>query len=167
MSSKGGRCSRWQIRPSLTSSREPGEHGGAELLAGAVGGLAVGCLAVGVAATGGESDGQLQDLLPLGEVGVEIGETILGGGEVGADAGLLDLQGGDVDGAAVVGVEQRAPFGLGLGDPAGEQLALGGRPHIGARSPRRRVLRAGVGTSEEFAEVLTWFQLGLQAKPSG
>jgi len=49
----------------------------------------------------------------------------LGRREVGADAGLLDLQGGYVDGAAVVGVEQLAPFGLGLGDPAGEQFALG------------------------------------------
>ncbi|MDA8292973.1 MAG: hypothetical protein M0040_01200 [Actinomycetota bacterium] len=100
---------------------EPFEHRGVELLAGAVAGLAV-----GVAAAGGEGGGQLQDLLPLGEVGVEVGETILGRGEVGADAGLLDLQGGDVDGAAVVGVEELAPFGFGLGDPAGEQLALGG-----------------------------------------
>ncbi len=79
---------------------EPFEHRGVELAAGAVGGLAV-----GVAATAGESGGELQDLLPLGEVGVEVGETILGRREVGADAGLFHLQGGDVDGAAVVGVE--------------------------------------------------------------
>jgi len=43
--------------------------GGSELAAGAVGSLAV-----GVAAAGGEGGGELQDLLPLGEVGVEVGE---------------------------------------------------------------------------------------------
>jgi len=94
---------------------EPFEHRGVELLAGTVGGLAV-----GVAAAGGEGGGELQDLVPLGEVGVEVGETIFGRSEVGADVGLLELRSGDVDGAAVVGVEQLAPFGLGLGDPAGE-----------------------------------------------
>jgi hypothetical protein len=100
---------------------EPLEHRGVELATGAVAGLAV-----GVTAAGGEGGGELQDLLPFAQVGVEVDEAILGRGEVGADTGLLDLQGGDVDRAAVVGVEQLAPFGLGLGDPAGEQLPLGG-----------------------------------------
>ena len=63
------------------------EHRRVELLAGAVGGLPV-----GVAAAGGEGGGQLQDLLPLAEVGIEVAEAVLGGLYVGADAGLLGLQ---------------------------------------------------------------------------
>ena len=99
---------------------EPGEHGGVELAAGALAGHSV-----GVAAAGGDGGGKLQDLLPLGEVGVEVAQAVLCGSEVGADAGLFGFEGGDVDGAAVVGVEQLAPCGLGLGDPSGEQLPLG------------------------------------------
>ena len=93
---------------------EAGEHGGVEQPPGAVAGLAV-----GVAAAGGEGGGELQDLLPLGEVGIEVGQAVLGRGEVRGDAGLFGFEGGDVDGAAVVGVEELAPCGLGLGDPAG------------------------------------------------
>ncbi|MDA8279260.1 MAG: hypothetical protein M0Z63_02355 [Actinomycetota bacterium] len=97
------------------------EHRGVELLAGAVGRLGV-----GVTATGGEDRRQLQDLLPFAEVGVEVTQAVLGSLDVGADARLLRLQGRDVDGADVVGVEELSPLGFGLGDPAGEQLALGG-----------------------------------------
>ena len=97
------------------------EHRRVELLAGAVAGLAV-----GVGAAGGESSRQLQDLLPLAEVGVEVSEAVLGGSDVAADARLLGLQGRDVDRAGVVGVEELAPLRFGLGEPAGEQLALGG-----------------------------------------
>ena len=57
------------------------EHRRVELLAGAVGGLAV-----GVPAARGEGGGQLQDLLPLAEVGVEVAGPVLGGVDVGADA---------------------------------------------------------------------------------
>ena len=45
---------------------EPFEHRGVELLAGAVARLAV-----GVAAAGGKGGGQLKDLLPLAQVGLE------------------------------------------------------------------------------------------------
>ena len=96
------------------------EHRRVELLAGAVGRLGV-----GVGAAGGEGGRQLQDLLPLTEVGVEVTEAVLGGSDVGADASLLGLQGRDVDGAGVVGVEELSPLRFGLGEPAGEQLALG------------------------------------------
>ena len=86
-------------------------------------GRAVGGLAVGVAAAGGEAGRQLEDLLPFAQVGVEVAEAVLGGGEVCSDAGLLGFEGGDVDGAGVVGIEQLAPLGLGLGELAGEQRA--------------------------------------------
>ena len=41
-------------------------------------------------------------------------------------AGLLGFQRGDVDGARVVGVEELAPFGVGLGELAGQEHAPGG-----------------------------------------
>ncbi|MHB1504980.1 MAG: hypothetical protein ACYCTL_13195 [Acidimicrobiales bacterium] len=97
------------------------EHRGVEQLAGPVVGLAV-----GVAAPGGEAGRQLQDLLPLAKVGVQIGEAVLCGLDVGADGGLFGLEGGYVDGSGVVGVEELSPLRFGLGEPAGEQLALGG-----------------------------------------
>ena len=62
---------------------------GVEQLAGAVVGLAV-----GVPTASGERGGQLQDLLLLTEVGVQFGQSVLGGIDGRADPGLLDLQGG-------------------------------------------------------------------------
>ena len=111
---------------------EPFEHSSVEMATGAVAGLAM-----GVTAAGGEGGGELQDLLPFAQVGVEVSEAILGRGEVGADAGLLGFEGGNVDGAAVVGVGELAPCGLGLGDPAGEQFPLDGVGDVRARTPSR------------------------------
>ncbi|MGH9129354.1 MAG: hypothetical protein ACRDY2_10415 [Acidimicrobiales bacterium] len=97
------------------------EHRCVEQLAGPVVGLAV-----GIAAAGGQRGGQFKDFLLLGEVGVEVGQTVLGDVDGRADPGLLGLERRHVDGPAVVGVEQLAPFALGLGQPVGEQLTLGG-----------------------------------------
>ncbi|MDA8358358.1 MAG: hypothetical protein M0Z95_19180 [Actinomycetota bacterium] len=97
------------------------EHRGVELLAGAVVGLAV-----GVPTARGERGRQLQDLLPLAEVGVEVAQPVLGDLDVGTDAGLLGLEGRHVDGARVVRVEELAPLGFCLGEPSGEQLTLRG-----------------------------------------
>ena len=96
------------------------EDCGVEQFAGAIVGLAV-----GVAAAGGQRRGQFKDLLPLGDVGIEVGQAVLDGVDGRADPGLLGLEGGDVVGAAVVGVEQLAPFTPCLGQPVGEQVALG------------------------------------------
>ncbi|MDA8276091.1 MAG: hypothetical protein M0029_12040 [Actinomycetota bacterium] len=79
---------------------------------------------IGLGAVGGEAHGGFEDLLPLGEVGVDRGEAFLGTADIGGDAGLLSFQSGDVDGVGVVGVEELAPFGVGLGELAGEELAL-------------------------------------------
>lgn len=81
---------------------------------------------VGLGAVGGEAHGGLQDLLPLGQVGVGGGEAFLGRAHVGGNAGLLSLESGDVDGVGVVGVKELASFGVGLGELAGQKLALGG-----------------------------------------
>ncbi|MDA8292356.1 MAG: hypothetical protein M0Z33_11865 [Actinomycetota bacterium] len=59
-------------------------------------------------------------------MGVDRGEAFFGGAHVGGDAGLLGLQRGDVDGIGVVSVEELTSFGVGLGELAGEELALGG-----------------------------------------
>ncbi|HVC24904.1 MAG TPA: hypothetical protein VND23_04025 [Acidimicrobiales bacterium] len=81
---------------------------------------------VRLGAVGGEAHGGFEDLLPLGQVGVDRGEPFLRTTDVRGDAGLLGLQGRDVDGARIVGVEELAPFGVGLGELAGQELALGG-----------------------------------------
>jgi hypothetical protein len=62
--------------------------------------------------------------LPFAEVGIEVGADPSPRGEVGADRGLFSPEGGDVDGAAFLNVQQLAPFGLGLGDPMGQQFSL-------------------------------------------
>ncbi|MDA8061976.1 MAG: hypothetical protein M0T80_05990 [Actinomycetota bacterium] len=59
-------------------------------------------------------------------MGVDGGEAFFGRADVGGDTSLLGFEGGDVDGGGVVRVEELAPFGLGLGELAGEELALCG-----------------------------------------
>jgi hypothetical protein len=98
----------------------PFEHGDVQLPADGIAGLVV-----GLATASGEGGGELQALRPPSGDDGEIDETIFGRREVGADAGLLDFRGETVDGAAVVGVEQLTPFGLGSDDPAGRQLTAG------------------------------------------
>lgn len=66
---------------------QPLEHCGVEQLAGPVVGLAV-----GVAPPGGQRSRQFEDLLLLAEVGVEVGQPLLGGIDGRADPGLLGLQ---------------------------------------------------------------------------
>jgi len=72
--------------------------------------------------TGVERGGQPHDLLLFGEVGVEVGQSLVGRFDGRADPGLLEIHGGYVDGTAVVGVGQLGPFALGLGQRAGERL---------------------------------------------
>ncbi|MDA8296843.1 MAG: hypothetical protein M0004_09700 [Actinomycetota bacterium] len=134
------------------------EHRGVELLAGAIAGLPV-----GVAAARGEGGGELQDLLPLAQVGVEVGQPVLGGVDVGADAGLLGLEGRHVDGARVIRVEKLAPLGFCLGEPAGEQLALRGVGALAFDDLGRHLLAQPVGPGDRQLDALVQlFDLGFE-----
>ncbi len=107
---------------------------------------------------GGEAHGGLEDLPPLGQVGVDGGESFLGTADVGGDAGLLGLQGGDVDGARAVGVEELAPLRLGLGELADEELALGGVAVLASGDLGFQLfaqpLQPGLGELDALVEVL-------------
>ena len=91
---------------------QPLEHRGVEQLAGAVAGLAV-----GIAAAGRERGRQFQDLLLLAEVGVEVGQAVLGRGEIGTDAGFAEFERGLLIDRITKDFERKAARGEWLGGP--------------------------------------------------
>ncbi len=102
----------------------------------------------------------MHDLLSVLQAAVEGGLARLDGAQLGADALPLASEHGDVDGGGVVRVEELAAFGVGLGELAGEELALGGVAVLAGGDLGFQLL------AQALAPRLWWLSLGCGLKPA-
>lgn len=107
----------------------------------------------------------------LGEELVSRGlRLIYGGGHVGLMGVLADTVlslGGEVIGVIPRGLETRELAHTGLSELHITETMHERKALMGDLADGFIALPGGLGTLEEFAEVLTWSQLGLQRKPCG
>jgi uncharacterized protein (TIGR00730 family) len=107
----------------------------------------------------------------LGEELVSRGlRLVYGGAHVGLMGVLADTVisgGGEVIGVIPRGLETRELAHTGLSELHITETMHERKALMGDRADGFIALPGGLGTLEEFAEVLTWSQLGLQRKPCG
>ena len=97
-------------------------------------------------------------------------DVVYGGGKVGMMGVLADAT--LAAGGKVIGVIPKALLAKEIGHPGLTELRVVGSMHerkamMAELSVGFIALPGGLGTLEEFFEVLTWAQLGLHAKPCG